>query len=153
MKLVQLSRTAFYRLSRTKRWTPYHPDQRFNFKTENDTTTYLGDSVETCEHESQAEGLTSTEPRYCARARVDITVWDLRQPGTELDKTTAAMVSDPEKHHRRVKSLARMARRSGIQGILYNSVRSRKGTCLVVFLENVPAEHFRRGRWKLLVKR
>jgi hypothetical protein len=86
---------------------------------------------------------------YWARARINLTVWDLRKPGAELGGALGRLVRSP-RHVWAVKALATRARRQGIQGILYTSVRDTQRWCLVLFQENVSRREFVRDRWRPL---
>lgn len=146
IKTVRLRRWL-HRISVTRRWTPVHPSQRFNFPRDNRRTCYLGEDVAICRAEvfGRSGGLVPLKA-YRARARVELVAWDLRDARRELRKALAALVEDT-RHTWEVKMLATRARRDGIQAIVYRSVRDRKKWCVTMFLENVRPRQFRRSRW------
>ena len=147
MRIVRLRRWV-YRISATRKWSPVHPSQRFNFPRDNARTTYLGQDLKVCGAEvfGRQGGLV---PLKCfwARARVDVKVWDLRKPVGPLGKALARLILE-KRHAWAVKALGTRARRDGVQGILYKSVQDRRRWCLALFLENVAPGQFRRARWK-----
>ncbi|HLF94138.1 MAG TPA: RES family NAD+ phosphorylase [Planctomycetota bacterium] len=148
--LVRLKARRFYRVSGTKKWTAYYDgDQRFNFKREDTRTSYLAQDIRTCVREVRARGIALLATAYAAPVEVTLAVWDLRQPKSELDAGIAPLVRGL-RHHPLVKRLGSRARKAGIHGILYESVRTPGKACLAVFLENVEPRRFRKGTWKPL---
>lgn len=149
MKTVRLRRWL-YRISVTRRWTPVHPSQRFNFPRDNGRTCYLGQDLAVCRTEVFGRGSGLVPLKACwLKARVDLVAWDLRKGGSRLRKALADLLVDP-RHAWEIKLLATRARRNGVQAILYRSVRDPKKWCVAVFLENVPSSRIRRSRWKAL---
>jgi hypothetical protein len=149
MKTVRLRRWVC-RISASRKWNPIHPSQRFNFPRDNGRTCYLGQDLRVSRAEvfGRQAGLVPLKC-YWARARVNVTVWDLRKPGAELGKALGRWVRD-RRHTWAVKALANRTRRQGVQGILYTSTRDPKRWCLVLFQENVSPSEFRRERWQAL---
>jgi len=118
------------RIAATRGW--YH-------RREDGITSYLADSVRTCEREIRA-GLGSwgwvRSHWRVLEVQVELArVVDLRDPRVRRTlrvKRRSLMLS----HRKDIpQTLGRRLRLQGIQGILYESVRDRGHTCLVVFLE------------------
>jgi len=149
MRKVRLRRWV-YRISAAKKWNPVHPSQRFNFPRDNGRTAYLGQDLAVCRAEvlGKTGGLVPIKLSW-SKARVDLVVWDLRKPGRELGGALGRLVRE-RRHSWAVKMVATRARRDGIEGILYSSVRERTKWCLVLFEENVKPRQFRKFPWKAL---
>jgi hypothetical protein len=124
-------------------------DHRFDHDDEENSTSYLGDSVTTALNE--VEKGVSADPRFSVRIRPGdyrlVTaqlrlrrVWDLRNPATKEALGPVAELISTQSHPEELKNLGREARRAGIQGFLWESAKTTEGVCLVVFLENVRGE-------------
>jgi hypothetical protein len=139
-----------YRISATRRWNPIHPSQRFNFPRDNSRTTYLGQALGVCRAEvfGRRTGLVPKR-LWWVKARVNVALWDLRKPERELGKALGRLVGRST-HAWAVRSLATRARRMGIQGILYWSVRDPRKWCAVLFQENVEPREIKKAKWIVL---
>jgi hypothetical protein len=110
---------------------------------------YLGEDLLTCRAEVFGRGALVPLRCFWVRARVDVLARDLRVPDRELGRRLGSQVR-AKAHSWAIRRVATEARRRGLQGIVYRSVRMDGKECLALFLENLTRGQLRRGRWRRL---